>query len=99
MMRYAVGAKKGDMWGESIIGYGDSHLKYESGRELDWFKIGFAPRQGKFSLYLWYPGVDYDNLLSKLGKHKRSKGCLYINKLADVDIDVLQEIFELGESC
>ncbi|MBC8370215.1 MAG: DUF1801 domain-containing protein [Planctomycetes bacterium] len=94
MMKAATGCK-GAMWGESIIGYGDIELKYASGRELDWFKIGFSPRKGKISLYVWCPTPEYEKLLAKLGKHKRSKGCLYVNKLSDVDVDVLQQIFEL----
>ena len=94
MMKAVVG-RKGAMWGESIVGFGDIELKYASGRELDWFKIGYSPRKGKMSLYLWSTSPKLDKLLDKLGKHKRSKGCLYINKLADVDVDVLQKILEL----
>ena len=94
MMKAVVG-RKGAMWGESIVGFGDIELKYASGRELDWFKIGYSPRKGKMSLYLWSTSPKLDKLLAKLGKHKRSKGCLYINKLADVDVGVLQTILEL----
>ena len=94
MMKAVVG-RKGAMWCESIVGFGDIELKYASGRELDWFKIGYSPRKGKMSLYLWSTSPKLDKLLDKLGKHKRSKGCLYINKLADVDVDVLQKILEL----
>ncbi|MBC8369069.1 MAG: DUF1801 domain-containing protein [Planctomycetota bacterium] len=94
MMKAVVG-RKGAMWGESIVGFGDIELKYASGRELEWFKIGYSPRKGKMSLYLWSTSPKLDKLLDKLGKHKRSKGCLYINKLADVDVDVLQKILEL----
>jgi hypothetical protein len=94
MMKAVVG-RKGAMWGESIVGFGDIELKYASGRELDWFKIGYSPRKGKMSLYLWSTSPKLDKLLDKLGKHKRSKGCLYINKLADVDVGVLQTILEL----
>ena len=94
MMKAVVG-RKGAMWGESIVGFGDIELKYASGRELEWFKIGYSPRKGKMSLYLWSTSPKLDKLLDKLGKHKRSKGCLYINKLADVDVGVLQTILEL----
>ena len=83
MMKAVVG-RKGAMWGESIVGFGDIE-----------FKIGYSPRKGKMSLYLWSTSPKLDKLLDKLGKHKRSKGCLYINKLADVDVDVLQKILEL----
>mgnify|MGYP006143900227 FL=1 len=94
MMKAVVG-RKGAMWGESIVGFGDIELKYASGRELDWFKIGYSPRKGKMSLYLWSTSPKLEKLLAKLGRHKRSKGCLYINKLADVDVGVLQTILEL----
>jgi len=94
-MMQAVVGRKGAMWGESIVGFGDIELKYASGRELEWFKIGYSPRKGKMSLYLWSTSPKLDKLLAKLGKHKRSKGCLYINKLADVDVGVLQKILEL----
>lgn len=85
------------MWGTSIIGFGDLHYKYASGREGDWFKVGFSPRKANLSLYI--SGCDvsmHEQLLAKLGKHKTGKGCLYINKLADVDIDVLKEMIKEG---
>ena len=81
------------MWGSAIIGFGNVHLKYESGRELDWFKMGFSPRKQAITLY----GVNAKGkteLLKKLGKHKTGKGCLYINKLTDVDTAVLKKIIE-----
>lgn len=80
------------MWSGNIIGYGDYHYKYKSGREGDWFVTGFSPRKQNLSIYI-VPGFDeYGDLLSRLGKHKTSVGCLYINKLADVDLDVLKEL-------
>ena len=87
---------KGRMWGTSIIGFGDTHLKYESGRELDWFVMGFSPRKQNFALYI--PGTveKQQSLLKKLGKHKTGKGCLYINKLEEVDLTVLREILDWG---
>lgn len=84
------------MWGSSIIGFGDMHLKYESGRELDWFKIGFSPRKQNFALYISGAIRDQQELLKKLGKHKTGKGCLYIDKISDVDINVLKEIINEG---
>lgn len=80
------------MWGAAIIGFGDRHLKYESGRELDWFVMGFSPRKQNFALYV--PGVveKQQALLKKLGKYKTGKGCLYVNKMEEVNIPVLQEI-------
>jgi hypothetical protein len=80
------------MWGSSMIGFGK--LRYKSptsGREVDWFKIGFSPRKANFSLHLMdlKPHTD---ALTKLGKHKTGMGCLYINRLEDVDIKVLEKI-------
>lgn len=82
---------KAKMWGASIIGFGDKVLKYESGRELDWFVMGFSPRKQNFALYI-SGAVENAALLKKLGKHKTGKGCLYINKLDEVDTKVLKEI-------
>jgi len=80
------------MWGTAIVGFGDHHLKYESGRELDWFVAGFSPRKRDLTLYLvGRPPLD-GNLGKRLGKHSTGKGCLYIRRLADVDLDVLEEI-------
>lgn len=80
------------MWGKSIVGFGDHHLKYESGRELDWFVAGFSPRKKDLTLYLMgRPALDGD-LAKRLGKHSIGKGCLYIQRLADVDLGVLEEI-------
>lgn len=82
------------MWGPSIIGFGSYHYKYASGREGDWPITGFSPRKRSLSIYLT-PGLDdISDLLGVLGKHRVGKGCLYINKLSDVDIDVLKEIIK-----
>jgi hypothetical protein len=78
------------MWGTSIVGFGDHHYVYESGREGDWFITGFSPRAQNLTLYSM-GGFDRE-LLKKLGKYKTGKGCLYINKLEDVDLKVLQEL-------
>ena len=86
---------KGKMWGTAIVGFGDRRLKYESGRELDWFIMGFSPRKQNLTLYV--PGaVENQVLLKKLGKHKTGKGCLYINKLQEIDLAVLKEIIKKG---
>lgn len=85
---------KPKMWGPSIIGYGRYHYKYESGREGESMLTGFSPRKQNLSIYIM-PGYrfgDMENKLSRLGKHKLGKSCLYINKLADVDLSVLEEI-------
>ena len=78
------------MWGTSIIGFGDYHYVYQSGREGDWFLTGFSPRVQNLTLYLM-GGFDHD-VLKRLGKYKTGKGCLYINKLEDVDTKVLNEL-------
>lgn len=78
------------MWGTSIIGFGDYHYVYESGREGDWFITGFSPRVQNLTLYML--GSFDQDLLKKLGKYKTGKGCLYINKLEDVDPKVLDKL-------
>ena len=79
------------MWGPSIVGFGSYHYRYSSGHEGDMCRIGFSPRAAHLVLYVGgFEG--YDALLAELGKYKRSKACLYVNKLADVDCAVLEEI-------
>ena len=95
MMQAATGDKP-KMWGTAIIGFGKTLITYESGRELDWFTIGFSPRKGKMSLYGLRTAADKTGLLDKLGKHKTGEGCIYINKLADVDTTVLKKIIGEG---
>ena len=80
------------MWGASIVGFGHYHYKSKSGREGDWFPIGFSPRKQNLTLYLMDGFDKHGDLLAKLGKHKLGKGCLYINKLEDVDVSVLKEL-------
>lgn len=82
------------MWGTAIIGFGNVQLKYDSGRELDWFKIGFSPRKQNIALYISGVVKNEDPLLKKLGKYKTGKGCLYINKLKEVDVKVLNELIK-----
>lgn len=82
------------MWGANIVGFGERLVKYASGRELDWMKIGFSPRKANLTLYLNLgSGWDQD-LLSKLGKHKTGMGCLYFKKLSDVNLEVLDELVQ-----
>ena len=85
------------MWGSSIIGFGNIHLTYESGRELDWMRMGFSPRKQNLTLYIGIGSGGYESILKKLGKYKTGKGCLYINKLADVDTNVLQEMIKRSD--
>ena len=80
------------MWGPSIIGFGSYHYKYDSGHEGDAPLVGFSPRKGAISLYVYTSPDDRDELLSKLRKHKASKGCIYIKKLADIDVEVLKDL-------
>jgi hypothetical protein len=83
------------MWGTAIIGFGNKRYKSPtSGREVDWFKIGFSPRKANFSFYLTTNITEHAADLPKLGKYKTGGGCLYINKLADVDIKVLEHLFK-----
>ncbi|MGV6840310.1 MAG: DUF1801 domain-containing protein [Planktomarina sp.] len=84
------------MWGLSIVGYGQYHYKYDSGREGDFLATGFSPRKANLSIYIMPGYADFSEELARLGKHKIGKSCLYINKLADVDEDVLAEIIEKG---
>ena len=91
MMREITGLEP-DMWGPSIIGFGDYHYRYDSGREGDMFLTGFSPRKQSLSLYIMAGFASYDDLLAKLGKHRKGASCLYINKLADVDMEVLREL-------
>ena len=80
------------MWGDSIIGFGDYHYKYKSGREGDWFLIGFSPRKQSLTLYIMSGFDGYEEKLKKLGKYRTGKSCLYINKLKDVNLSILKEI-------
>ncbi|MCH9815800.1 MAG: DUF1801 domain-containing protein [Actinomycetia bacterium] len=80
------------MWGPAIVGYGETHLRYASGRELDWFKIGFSPRSQALTIYLMDGTEAHPGALARLGKHTTGRACLYIKNLADVDVAVLREI-------
>ncbi|HVF36545.1 MAG TPA: DUF1801 domain-containing protein [Sphingomicrobium sp.] len=99
MMRRVSGTEP-RMWGPSIIGYGAYHYRYASGHEGDAPRIGFSPRKAQHVLYLMdcdggdHP--DFDALLERLGKHKTSKACLYVNKLADIDLAVLEQLSALS---
>lgn len=94
MMKNASQAEP-KMWGSSIIGFGNKRYKSPStGREVDWLLIGFSPRKANISLYLTTDVKKHGEALEKLGKHKTGVGCLYINKLADVDIAVLETLIK-----
>lgn len=87
-----ITGKKPKMWGPSIIGFGQYHYKYASGHQGDICLTGFSPRKGNLSLYLLAGFEGQADLLSRLGKHKAGKGCLYIKKLEDVDMVVLENL-------
>lgn len=80
------------MWGPSIIGFGSYHYKYDSGHEGTMCRLGFSPRKAQLVLYLLTEDPAQDEQLARLGKYKTGKSCLYINKLADVDMSVLEEM-------
>lgn len=84
------------LWGPSIIGYGQYHYRYASGREGNFLATGFSPRKASLSVYIMPGYQDYSGILARLGKHKTGKSCLYINKLADIDLDVLEELIRAG---
>ncbi len=93
-----VTGEKPKMWGPSIVGYGEYRTTYASGRDVHWMRAGFSPRKAKHSLYLMGGYCDElaakrrEELLARLGKHSKGKSCLYINKLADVDLDILEQM-------
>ncbi len=93
MMEKSTGEKP-KMWGPSIVGFGDVHLKYDSGREVDYFKIGFSPRKASLTLYIMQTFPSRDGHLGRLGKHTTGKGCLYIKKLDDIDREVLKQLID-----
>ena len=91
VMMERITGEPATMWGPSIIGFGSYHYRYESGHEGDSPRVAYSPRSANLVLYLGgFP--EYDALLGTLGRHKHSKACLYLNKLADVDLNVLEEI-------
>ena len=93
LMKAATGAEP-EMWGKSIVGFGKYHYKYASGCEGDWFQTGFSPRKQDLTLYI-IPGLDpYANLVAKLGKFKAGKSCLYVKRLADIDLKILKQLID-----
>lgn len=84
------------LWGSSIVGYGRYHYVYDSGRSGDSMMTGFSPRKSSLSIYIMPGYHELDQYLRRLGKHKIGKSCLYVNKLADIDMDVLEEIVHHG---
>jgi hypothetical protein len=95
MMRRVTGCEP-KMWGPSIVGFGRYHYTYESGREGEFFVTGFSPRSSNLVLYVMPGYEDRAEILGRLGKHRIGKSCLYVNKLADVDLDVLEQVVATG---
>lgn len=97
-----VSGKKPKMWGASLIGFGELTMTYASGRKVDWLQIGFSPKKGKISLYLTFDAKKLTSQFPDLGKYKTGKGCIYINKLSDIDQKELKNLvktaFESGYS-
>ena len=87
------------VWGDNyIIGFGKYNYQRKGGKEeYEWFNMGFAPRKSKITLYLTMDISEYQHILDRLGKHKIGKGCLYINRLSDVDLDVLRELIQTSK--
>ena len=84
------------MWGASIIGFGSYHYTYESGHQGDSPATGFSPRKANQVIYIMPGYTNFSEILDRLGKYKKGKSCLYINKLADVDLDVLRQLITAG---
>jgi hypothetical protein len=95
MMKEITG-KEPKMWGKSIIGFDNYQYKYKSGREGEWFMLGFSPRKLQLSFYIMPGYQDYSTILSKLGKYTNGKSCFYIKDLSVVDTDVLKELLKTG---
>ena len=93
MMREATGSRA-KMWGTSIVGFGRYHFKYASGREGDWMLIGFSPRKQNLTLYIMAGFREFDSLMARLGPHKTGKSCLYLWRLADIDVKVLESLIK-----
>lgn len=91
LIREVTGAEP-VMWGPVIIGFGRYHYQYRSGRESDWFPVGFSPRKANLTLYLAGGLEESTDILQRLGKHKTGKGCLYINRLSDINRDALADL-------
>lgn len=87
-----VTGEKPAMWGTSIVGFGSYRYRYKSGRESEWMTVGFSPRKANLVLYIMSDFATHPALMAKLGKHKIGKSCLYLTRLADVDLAVLEQL-------
>ena len=91
-MMAEITGSTGVMWGSSIVGFGTYHYRYASGREGTFFETGFSPRKRALTLYVMAGFSEYEDLLGRLGRHTTAKSCLYVRRLADVDLDVLRNL-------
>lgn len=91
-----ITGKPAVIWGDSLVGFGSYHYKYDSGREGDMMLTGFSPRKHNLTLYIMTGFDRFDELLHKLGPHKTGKSCLYIKKLSDINIDILTELIVIS---
>jgi hypothetical protein len=85
---------EGDMWGTSIVGYGTYHYRYATGREADWLRMGFSPRKQNLTMYFMSGFTEMQDLLDKIGPHSLGKGCLYVKRLSDIDLKVLEALIK-----
>ena len=92
-MMSAITEQKPVMWGDSIVGFGEYDYTNRSGFVGKWFYLGFSPRKQNMSLYIMNGFAQYDEILSRLGKHKHSVSCLYVSNLANIELQVLEELF------
>lgn len=91
-LMHAVTGEQPKLWGPAMVGFGQYHYVYESGREGDWFLTGFAPRKQNISIYIMAGFDRYDELLARLGTYKTGKSCLYAKSLADIDMSILRQL-------
>lgn len=87
-----ITGSEAQMWGDSIVGFGQHDLAYASGRTRAWPCLAFAPRKRELALYVVVPGEDYSELLPSLGKHRVGKSCLWVKRLSDIDLSFLEQI-------
>ena len=97
MMQATTGCQA-KMWGKTMVGFDSYHYKYESGREGDAMITGFSPRKREFAIYIMCGFDQYQHLLAKLGKHRHGKSCLYVRQLADIDLEILNELITASVS-
>lgn len=91
-MMERISGYQAKMWGDSMVGFGAYHYKYDSGREGDAMRIGFSPRKANLALYIMTGFAQHQELLAQLGKHKTTKSCLYVNHLKDINLKVLEQL-------